>query len=231
MRVASCVAIIVAVYSLTVLRSSSDVDSVRSIDHEIPKKMFHIPHQEGLEFRTMLKPFLIDTPTCRIRHVHPFDKSIDHIVNNTKPFKCPSMVLLTYDTMDELHINLTATKLPTYNGTVTFCTYIHVYRPKEKPEHKDFAEYLDESGPFYTFVKVNHGFVQVRCYNKSMQVLYVNFHAFIPRNISLQTIYHDRYLKHISENQISERLNVIMLGIDTVSRNSFLRQMNKTRVG
>ena len=64
-----------------------------------------------------------------------------------------------------------------------------------------------------------------------MQVLYVNFHAFILRNISLETIYYDRYLKHISENQISERLNVIMLGIDTVSRNSFLRQMNKTRVG
>ena len=79
MRVASCVSIIVAVYSFTVLRSFCDVDSVRSTDHEIPKKMFNIPNQEGREFRTMLKPFLIDTPTCRIRHVLPFDKSIKTI--------------------------------------------------------------------------------------------------------------------------------------------------------
>ena len=105
MRVASCVSIIVAVYSFTVLRSSSKVDSVWSTAYELPKNTLIISHQEEHEFRTMLKPFLIDTPTCRIRHVHPFDKSIDHIVNNTKPFKCPSMVLLTYDTMDELHIN------------------------------------------------------------------------------------------------------------------------------
>ena len=107
------------------------------------------------------------------------------------------MVLLTYDTMDELHINWTTAKLPPYNGAITFCTYIPVYRPKEKPEHKDFAEYLDESDPFYTFVKVNHDFVKVICYNKTKQVLYVNFHTFIPRNISLEIIYHDRYLKHI----------------------------------
>ena len=171
-RVASCVSIIVAVYSFTVLRNSSDVASVRSTEHEIPKNMLSISHREERDFKTKLKPFLIDTPTCRIRHVHPFDKSIDHIVNNTKPFKCPSVVLLTYDTMDELHINWTTAKLPPYNGAVAFCTYIPVYRPKDKPEHKDFAGYLDESDPFYTFVKVNHDFVQVRCYDKSMQVLY-----------------------------------------------------------
>ena len=46
------------------------------------------------------------------------------------------MVLLTYDTMNELHINWTAAKLPPYNGAVAFCTYLPVYRPKGKPEHK-----------------------------------------------------------------------------------------------
>ena len=83
MRVASCVSIIVAVYSFTVLRSSSDVDSVRSTDHEIPRNMFNFPHQEGLEFRTMLKPFLIDTPTCTHRTTGCFDDRLLTMMTDT----------------------------------------------------------------------------------------------------------------------------------------------------
>ena len=216
-------------YSFKSLQNFVDLDSVWSIPQEISKKVFSPPHQEESEIKTMFKPFLIDTPTCRIRKFHPFHESIAHIVNKVKPFKCPSMVLLTYDIMNELHINWTAAKLPPYIGTVAFCTYIPVYRPKDKHTHKNFAEYLKESSPFYTSVKVNTDFVKVKCYNKIKQVLYVNFHAFIPRNVSLDTLRHDRYIKHVSDNHISERLNVIILGIDTVSRNTFLRQMNKTR--
>ena len=227
-KVAVCVCILLAGYSFISSLKFVDSDSVWSMPQEISKKMFNISHRGESDIKTMFKTFLIDTPTCRIRQVHPFDESIAHIVNRVKPFKCPSIVPLTYDIKDELHINWTASKLPPYNGTVSFCRYTPVYQPKYKHTHTNYVRYLKESRPFYTSVKLNDDFVKVKCYNNDKQVMYVNFHAFIPRNISLDSLCNDRYNKHVSENNISERLNVIILGIDTVSRNTFLRQMNQT---
>ena len=104
-----------------------------------------------------------------------------------------------------------------------------IYRPKETTVSKNFFKYLDESDPFYTSIKVNYEFVKVQCFNESKHTLYVNFHVFFPRNASLESIYRERHSKHVSENRITVHLNVVLLGIDNVARNGFIRQMTKTR--
>ena len=81
------------------------------------------PNQRVFENDSLSKKFLVDTPTCRIKYFDPFNVSADHLNRLTK-FSCPSLVILTYDVMDELHINWTAANLPPYNNTVDFCTYI-----------------------------------------------------------------------------------------------------------
>ena len=200
----------------------------RIFQEERWKPKLSIQDQREFENDSISKKFLIDTPTCSIKYFDPFNISADHF-NKLTRFYCPSLVILTYDIMGELHINWTAAKLPPYNNTVAFCTYIPIYRPKEMPVPKNFLQYLNESDPFYDSIKVNHEFVKVQCYNISKQILYVNFHAFIPRNASLDSMYHDRYTKHVSVNRISEHLNVVLLGIDSVSKNGFTRQMTKTK--
>ena len=212
---ASCVCIIFAVYSFW------------NLQQERQKTMSTFHNQRLFENDSMSKKFSVDTPACRIKYFDPFNVSADHL-NRLTRFSCPSLVILTYDVMDEVHINWTAANLPPYNNTVAFCTYIPIYRPKETTVSKNFFKYLNESDPFYTSIKVNYEFVKVQCFNASKQILYVNFHAFIQRNASLESMYRERYSKHVSENRISEYLNVVLLGIDNVARNGFIRQMTKT---
>ena len=172
---------------------------------------------------------LIETPWCKIPDIDPYDKSILSLVNHTEAMQCDSFAQLTYDIKDELFINWTAAKLPPYNGIIMYCTYIPIYRPKYTPTDKNFVQFLNESKPFYSSVKIHYDFVRVLCYNKRNDVQYKYYHSFFPRNKSADVLFHKRYIKHISENPTTERLNVIMLGIDSLSRLTSVRQMKKTR--
>ena len=185
-------------------------------------------HDEN-ETLTNSNEILTETPWCNIPNIDPYDKSILSLVNHTKAKRCHSFAQLTYDIKDELFINWTAAKLPPYNGTVMYCSYIPIYRPKYTPTNKDFVRFLRESKPFYSSVKIHYDFIKVLCYNKSNYIQYTYFHSFIPRNKSADVLFHKRYVKHITENPTAERLNVIMLGIDSLSRLTSVRQMKKTR--
>ena len=71
---------------------------------------------------------LIDTPTCSIKYFDPFNISTGYL-NQMTEFYCPSVCILTYDTIDELYIIWRFANLPPYNNTVELCTYT---RPKKK---------------------------------------------------------------------------------------------------
>ena len=173
--------------------------------------------------------FLVDMPSCKIPKIDPYDKSIYHIVRKTGSRVCSSTVALTYDMKDILYVNWTAAEAPPYNGDILYCTYIPLFRPKYAPTHKDFLRYLPESEPFNDSITISHDFVKVYCYDTNDTVAYVNFHSFIPRNITVEKINKEKFVRHAVNNKITERLNVMMIGIDSVSRLSFLRQMVKTR--
>ena len=173
--------------------------------------------------------FLVDMPSCKIPKIDPYDNSIVNIVRKTGNRVCPRNASLTYDVKNILYVNWTAAKEPPYNGNIMYCTYTPLYRPRYEPTHKDYLRYLDESEPFNDSVTISHDFVRANCYDTSDAMVYTNFHAFIPRNQSARAVYKDRFIRHAVRNKITERLNVMMIGIDSVSRLSFLRQMVKTR--
>ena len=185
--------------------------------------------REKSEFVRNSNLLLVDTPWCKIPDIDPYDESILSLVNYLKPYRCRSFAKLTYDIKDELFINWTAAKLPPYNGTIMYCSYVPICRPNFTCTNKNLAQFPNESKPFYSSVKINYDFVKVLCYNNSKDIQYTYFHSFIPRNKSADVLFHNRYIKHISENHITERLNVIMLAIDSLSRLTFIRQMKKTR--
>lgn len=172
--------------------------------------------------------YLVNTPYCRIPDVNPFDESISKIVHKTGKRICPQDVGLTFEKGKELKINWTlGNQLP--DGKIKYCTYTPLYRPNHVPTHNNYLTYLQESEPFISSVDIKHEFVKVNCYNIYEKMVYTNYHAFIQRNKSMDALYEKRLVQHAVRDKITEQLNVIMLGMDSVSRLSFIRQMVKTR--
>ena len=176
------------------------------------------------------KRFLVNTPTCKIPYFDPYDESIADIVNDdSEIFGCPPRVLLTYSISNELFINKTAINMPPYNGEIRFCTYRALYRPKNRPTYNNFVKLLDESKPFNVSITVKHDFIIVFCYNKYNKAKYINVHTFIPKYKQLDSVFQTKFINHVVEDNITEHLNVIILGMDSVSRLAFIRHMKNTK--
>ena len=182
-----------------------------------------------LQKQTNRSAFLVDTPLCRIPVVDPFDLTIRHIVKKTGRRTCPNNASLTYEDGLNLNINWTAAELPPYYGNISYCSYNPLVRPKYEPTHNNYLRYLEESEPFNETIEVSHDFVKVTCYDLEDRSVYVNFHAFIQPNKSASHELRSLFLQHAVTDKITEPLNVVMLGMDSVSRLSFMRQMVKTR--
>ena len=172
--------------------------------------------------------FLVDTPFCRIPDVDPYDSTIKDIVHKTGKRTCPQDVALTYQTGRQLRINWSLGN--NFKDTkIKYCVYTPLYRPNYTPTHSNYWTYLATSEPFSSPVEIKHEFVKVNCYDVDKRMVYTNFHAFIQRNTSLDAILHERLIKHAVKDKITEQLNVMVLGMDSVSRLSFKRQMVKTK--
>ncbi|XP_052777656.1 uncharacterized protein LOC128214974 [Mya arenaria] len=173
--------------------------------------------------------FLVNTPMCKIPDIDPYDPTVRRIVRKTGRRLCPETKGLTYQAGNSLHVNWTVARTMAVDGKVKYCTFTPVYRPNYKPTNNNYLRYLEESDPFVNSVKVSHEFVKTTCYNNMEKNIYNNFHAFIQRNDSLDSMLKDKLLRHIVRDKITERLNVMMIGMDSVSRLSFNRQMVKTK--
>lgn len=185
--------------------------------------------ETDMSFNSMTGQYLVDMPFCKIPKLDPFDVTIHHIVRKTGQRHCQQNASLTYQNGLELKINWTAARLPPYNGTITHCAYTPLYRPVYEPTHNNYLRYLQERPSFIDVVYVDHEFVKVNCYNDNEESIYFNFHAFIQPNQTAGMLYKERYMKHVLKEKVTERLNVMMIGMDSVSRLSFIRQMVKTR--
>ena len=174
------------------------------------------------------KEYLIDTPTCRIPYYDPYDASIVDALRQLKTLRCPPREILTYVIKDELFINWTATFLSPYKGAIHYCSYVEIFRPKNKKTHHNFVSTNGKRYPFYNSIKVQHDFILVSCFDKNNTKVYDNVHFFISRkNISNEKM--NNFRNYISRGNITESLNVIVLGLDTMSRLAFTRHMKKTR--
>ncbi|KAH3801315.1 uncharacterized protein LOC127839921 [Dreissena polymorpha] len=173
--------------------------------------------------------FLVDTPLCKIPYIDPFDITLKYLVRKTDKWICPVEKGLTYQTGKEISINWTIARSMNVIGGVKYCTFTPLYRPNYTPTHNNYLRFLAESAPFHSSVTVNEEFVKTTCYDGNEKNIYNNFHAFIQRNASMDSVYKERFLKHVIRDKITEKLNIMMIGMDSVSRLSFIRQMVETK--
>lgn len=89
-----------------------------------------------------------------------------------------------------------------------------------------FCRFADNCTSFKNEVSVEEEFVKVVC-RVDNQVVYKNYHAFVPIKLDVEKLCQNSRKNILSKNE--ERLSVLMLGMDSVSRLNFHRQMPKTK--
>ena len=151
---------------------------------------------------------LVNTPGCKIPNIDPFDISIRSLISRFPPLNCSSSAKVTYTDGAWLRINSSA--LLEYADDLQNCMYESIIRVNDTDNgfvYKEAVYFTDD-------VLMKDDFLRVACYAKQGGMFYVNFHAFILER---------------GPTTSSKHLNVLALGVDSISRLNFIRQMPQTR--
>ncbi|XP_071143511.1 uncharacterized protein [Mytilus edulis] len=169
--------------------------------------------------------FLVDTPTCKIPLFSPFEVSIVQFLKPGKKISCNKFLPYTYEDGIILRVNWTAIDQSRHKETFKYCRYQPIIRPYEA-EHHNYYDYGDYSEKFDSYIEVSYEFIRVRCFNRANGKLYTNYHQFIYRKKNIEKSKSTAFEKH--KAKVSETLNVMMVGVDSISRLNFKRYMRKT---
>lgn len=180
--------------------------------------------------RSTEKPanFLIDTPSCKIPNIDPFDPIVVPFLIDVKNIECAVKYDIVYTKGHNVFINWTEVENSPLKGILQYCRYDVIWRPKNERHNHDFYKYLKGKVNFYSFITVKEDYIRVECFSANESVVYSNFFSFIhddviPSNNSND----DTFKKH--QKAVDETLSVLMIGIDSVSRLNMIRNMNRTR--
>ncbi|KAJ4441720.1 hypothetical protein ANN_11578, partial [Periplaneta americana] len=162
----------------------------------------------------MKSDFVVDTIGCRIPDLDPFDPIVQKFINEEKPLKCHEKHQLLVDSnLTSLFIVKSA--LPFFNisdlDQLDCC-----YQP--------FWRYADNCTSFKESVSIQEEFVKVLCSVDSRNI-YTNYHAFIPLKPEVEK--RCKEARENSSTEEKERVSVLLVGMDAVSRMNFHRQLPK----
>lgn len=169
-----------------------------------------------------LKGFLIKTEGCRIPDMNPLDSSVAQYIFREKPIVCNN------NTPPLIESNLTSlyllrSALLSYgisDISALKCCYSNFKRVVPSSKDADNkVSFNSKCVPFNISVTVSEEFVQVKCsYNGSN--IYKDFFSFVPIKAKLVD-------KSVKKSKYP-MLNVLVIGLDAVSRLNLHRQMPKT---
>ena len=185
--------------------------------------------QREESFGVNRKGFLLDTPCCSIPDIDPFDPKILRHLGQIREIQCPMRnPSVTYS--DGSHLRLNWTKIRTaLDGDFQYCQYQGIRRDDRK---SDFSFELGEiSEPFNHDILVppRDEFLRVHCYSLSEGKISTNFHATVTPKENVEKRSDLRFAYHKEKKRPKETYNVHMIGVDSVSRLNFIRQMKQTR--
>lgn len=177
--------------------------------------------------RETLHSFVVDTVGCKIPNIDPFDATVYHLVNSSASINCNSTPSMTYTDGKFLRINRTSLDL-FYDDELDYCEFETIYRPTDD-ERTDNAFRYKRAVRFSDDVDAGSEFVRVACYGRRGSLMYTNFHAFIIRKEDVEKRCERRHERFLNEQQPKEVFNFLILGMDSISRLNFIRQMPATR--
>ncbi|XP_046379136.2 uncharacterized protein LOC124150965 [Haliotis rufescens] len=168
--------------------------------------------------------FLIDTPACRIPNLDPFDSSISKFIRRQGKILCSGKPSITYEDGNVLRINWTTVK-NFYGGDFKHCIYQPIMR-----NQSDFKFFYDKfRDTFNQDVEISEEFVRIYCISNSESTINTNFHSLIIPKEAVDERCEKNIKHHVTINKPKEIMNVVMIGVDSMSRLNFMRQMPLSR--
>jgi hypothetical protein len=170
---------------------------------------------------------LVNTEGCKIPDIDPFDKSISHLIYQGKPIKCDAKPPITFVDNTWLRFNMTILKKH-YGQGLGRCEYQTVTRGGDG-KNDDLFLYEDEPITFTDDIPVLSEFIRIACFGENGDMIYTNFHAFIQDKSIMEDRANLQFDAFLKRDVPKETFNVLMVGLDSMSRLNFIRQMPKTR--
>ncbi|CAI9738683.1 XP_029648894.2uncharacterized protein LOC115222734 [Octopus vulgaris] len=173
--------------------------------------------------------FLVDSKFCRIPNMDPFESSLKSFFHIHKWKACPSKSLVFQDE-NALRVNHSVIKR-WYNNTFKICHVWPIVRTIDDRHILYKKKFLE----FKTDILIPHDYIKVKCFNKRNRVIFTNYHAFIQKKKTSERNHTNSssVFKLLKTNPYSARakvhMDVMLLGIDSVSRLNFMRQLPETR--
>uniref|UniRef100_A0A914D3E9 Uncharacterized protein n=1 Tax=Acrobeloides nanus TaxID=290746 RepID=A0A914D3E9_9BILA len=172
-------------------------------------------NEELKRFKALLKQnSKANSSSCKVPQLDPWDVSILKYYKEAPALTCtPIQANVTYVENGYLKIN------KEFIGNVQ-CRYRYY---GQDTGISDYEVRYEEWRDFESEAKIEQDFVEVECSRKSF--LSVNFYKYhwntiVPKITNL--------INKSIENSSNEKPSVIMMGIDSMSRSNFIRQLNKT---
>ncbi|GFT54430.1 uncharacterized protein NPIL_533871 [Nephila pilipes] len=178
-----------------------------------PVKPIFFEKNEFLFYNLNKEEPLIPDQKCQLPRIHPFDQSILTYLTSPRPIICKERIAaLTFvDGDGVLRFNLSAVKSSGYVVEKLNCEYKEIIHKNDFNVEYSHPERISVNGS-----KLYSDFVYVSCYNFAGISFYTNIHCHIfPKRDRLNATRNSMY-------------NVLMIGIDSLSRLSFMRYLPKT---
>lgn len=162
--------------------------------------------------------YFVKTPGCRIVKMEVMSDQIRSFIPSDPPKRIDCGVpALTDSDENFLWINLTETDLKKfYNVSVDQlqCYYAPFSRLT------DYLVVKNENLSLLLYghrIKIDYEYIQVFCENSNQTQIYIDFHTFFPSSVRNENSDNDK-----------EKFNVMILGIDSISKLNFHRMLNAT---
>ncbi|CAI9739028.1 XP_029657267.1uncharacterized protein LOC115231361 [Octopus vulgaris] len=176
--------------------------------------VFKMKHERKPEHTS--DEYLIDTIGCNIL---AFQVPLDDFDINRSPVVCPGPPRLTKVVGAMLYVNQSI-KAVHYSNKIKRCQKWNIKRGDN-----DNSIVLGKPITFHNQTKIDAEFSLIKCEGVNNSVLYTDFHSRIIDKEHVQ-----KKLKSQSGKRAEDRpLSVLLIGIDSTSRNSFSRQMPRLK--
>jgi hypothetical protein len=164
-----------------------------------------------------LKGFLIKTPGCRIPYMDPYDHTIKKYIHKEKRPVCNDGVPALFESnlTSVFMLNSSLTNYTDQDISLVNCCYQPFYRDEPTGSDGDNKiKFAEKCIPFNITAEITDEFIKVTCHVNNT-VIYNDFFSFVP-------------IKTEKTKFEITPLNILIIGIDAVSRLNFHRQMPRT---
>ncbi|XP_061195420.1 uncharacterized protein LOC133203670 [Saccostrea echinata] len=212
--------------AVTILSTIAVLSTIEFINTTFHRRAISSEMPRSWHART---PYLVDTPACKIPNLDPYDPSVVHFIKpQQNPILCNKKLSLTFENGTKLQINWTAVSHSRWSEEFGYCRYQPIYRPPDNHDNNYFT-YLEISDEINGTVEMKHEFIRVMCYNRNHGKIYTNFHQFILPKPDVEERCSLAFVKHKNSPYVKETLNVVMIGVDSISKLNSQRYLKRMR--